>query len=386
MNFLVETKTEYTIQLVNILTPFLYEGFQSIYKEAIKIAKVNEELKIFQTFLRRIPNWNDTIKQAETKRILVESNCSDIMEDLLRAIIKANIMVLTNTPPDKKNKLKIDYVIKLDDFIHYSYIESAKAIFQNPFLFFHKYTPLELKRNQRETYEIIKTSIIEAIRKMLPINMILKEYLGQSFTESNINNIDNIDKIVSEQDKSRLMHLLRSDDFDNRIEYNLTKKKSSHKVSVADSDKKSRHIDSESEKTVINSEQKKRNNINIETSIQNTTEHITNTNMPIQTNKDLRLKGTRQFITGNKDSMYSESYIPQDNKKIIICDSYKTNMSGGNKKTIKLKQSKSSKTSETSIVASESNKYNSETSINQSENLGSIKNNKKKYIDREFNI
>jgi hypothetical protein len=376
MNFLVETKTEYTIQLVNILTPFLYEGFQSIYKEAIKIAKTNEELKIFQTFLRRIPNWNDIIKQAETKRILVESNCNDIMEDLLRAIIKANIMVLTNTPPDKKNKLKIDYVIKLDDFIHYSYIESAKAIFQNPFLFFHKYTPLELKRNQRETYEIIKTSIIEAIRKMLPINMILKEYLGQSFTESNINNIDNIDKIVSEQDKSRLMHLLKSDDFDNRIEYNLTKKKSSHRASVADSDKKNRHIDSESEKTVIKTEHK-------ETITQNTTEHITNTNMPIQTNKDLRLKGTRQFITGNKDSMYSESYIPQDNKKIIICDSYKTNMAGGNKKTIKLKPSK---TSETSTVASESNKYNSETSINQSENLRSIKNNKKKYIDREFNI
>ena len=172
------------------------------------------------------------------------------------------------------------------------------------------------------------------------------------------------------------MHLLKSDDFDNRIEYNLTKKKSSHRASIADSDKKNRHIDSESEKTVIKTEHK-------ETITQNTTEHITNTNMPIQTNKDLRLKGTRQFITGNKDSMYSESYIPQDNKKIIICDSYKTNMSGGNKKTIKLK---SSKTSETSAVASESNKYNSETSINQSENLRSIKNNKKKYIDREFNI
>lgn len=37
MNFIVETKNEYTIQLVNILTPLLYEGFESIYIETRKI-------------------------------------------------------------------------------------------------------------------------------------------------------------------------------------------------------------------------------------------------------------------------------------------------------------------------------------------------------------
>ena len=99
MNFLVETKTEYTYQLINIITPYLYEGFKSIYEEAKKISKKGEELKVFQTCLRRIPSWSaDTIK-AETKRISTDSNCSDILDDLLKAVIKANIMILTNTPP-----------------------------------------------------------------------------------------------------------------------------------------------------------------------------------------------------------------------------------------------------------------------------------------------
>jgi serine/threonine protein kinase len=49
MNFLVETKTEYTIQLINIVTPFLYEGFKSIYDESKKVSKSGEELKVFQT-------------------------------------------------------------------------------------------------------------------------------------------------------------------------------------------------------------------------------------------------------------------------------------------------------------------------------------------------
>ena len=43
MNFLVETKNEYTIQLINILSPHIYEGFESIYNESKKIIKKGEE-------------------------------------------------------------------------------------------------------------------------------------------------------------------------------------------------------------------------------------------------------------------------------------------------------------------------------------------------------
>ena len=54
MNFIVETKNEYTLQLVNILTPLLYEGFESIYIETRKIIKKGEicefHLNIFIDF------------------------------------------------------------------------------------------------------------------------------------------------------------------------------------------------------------------------------------------------------------------------------------------------------------------------------------------------
>ena len=42
MNYLVETKTEYTIQLTNILAPIIFEGITSIYEDAIKLA--NQEI------------------------------------------------------------------------------------------------------------------------------------------------------------------------------------------------------------------------------------------------------------------------------------------------------------------------------------------------------
>lgn len=230
MNFLVETKIEYTTQLINILSPYIYEGIQSIYNEAKKIAKKNEELKLFQTFLRKIPKWNQNIIDNETKRILKESTCGDILEELIKAVIKSNIMLLTNTPPEKKNKLKINYVIEIHVFIHNIYIESARNIFQNPFLFYHDYTSFELKKNQRDAISLIKTSIAEAIRKMLPLNLILKEYLGNSFTEAD-NDREEIDKHVSEKQKNKLIQLLKNENCSDN-NYSLSNSKSSAKQKI----------------------------------------------------------------------------------------------------------------------------------------------------------
>jgi hypothetical protein len=64
MNYLVETKTEYTIQLTNILVPLIYEGISSIYEDAIKVASQNEELKTFQIFLKKIPLFFSSILKS----------------------------------------------------------------------------------------------------------------------------------------------------------------------------------------------------------------------------------------------------------------------------------------------------------------------------------
>ena len=37
INFFVEKKNEYTINLVNVLSPLIYEGLTSIYTEALNV-------------------------------------------------------------------------------------------------------------------------------------------------------------------------------------------------------------------------------------------------------------------------------------------------------------------------------------------------------------
>jgi hypothetical protein len=223
-NFLLETKKEYTIRLVNILAPFIYEGFNSIYNDALKVAKEGSELKIFQNFLRRISKWNTDMINRESKRILNFSNSIDFLEDLVRAVIKANIIVLTNTSPDtsinfleKKQYMNVEF----NDFIHKCYIESAREIFNNPYLFFHKYPAIDIKRNQRDTLTLIKESIQEAIRKMLPVQHILKEYLGNNY--QNPKDID-VNSTISEVEANNLRNLVNKDLSKNNSQNNKLKK------------------------------------------------------------------------------------------------------------------------------------------------------------------
>ena len=215
MNVLVETNKEYTSQMINIVAPYIHEGIQSIYREAVKVSKPGEELKSFQVCLKQIVTWPKTIIESEKERIYNESNCASLLEDLLKAIIKSYILILTNTPPEKKHELKIQFTLEFNNFLHQIYIESAKAFYQNPFIYFHNNPPIEITRNQREALHIIKECIREAIRKMLPLNLILRAYLGDAYSESSVakaeQNIADIEKAVTEQDKTRVTALLEID-------------------------------------------------------------------------------------------------------------------------------------------------------------------------------
>jgi len=212
LNFLVETKQEYTTQLINILTPLIFEGLTSIYSEVLSISVPENILKNFQCFLQRIPKWNNDMIKRETSRIMNSTKSFSWLEDLIKATLKANIVVLTYNP-SFKNQVKVDSSlyqnIKIEDFIHKVYIECARELWNNPYLFYHLYQPIELKRNQRDTIILIKDCIKEAIRKLLPVKHILHIYLGEDVEPYEQNN--NFDETISEVDKNNLSKMIKKD-------------------------------------------------------------------------------------------------------------------------------------------------------------------------------
>ena len=215
LNFLVETKNEYTAHLITILTPLIYEGLQSIYKEAENVAQVNDILKIFQSFLRRVPKWNNDMIQKESDRIINNTRSSDWLSNLIKATIKAHTIVLMYNPNiSEGNQAKVDpkYYrdIQIPDFIHKVYIECARELYNNPYLMYNKYTPIELKRNQRDTMVLIKECIKDSIRKLLPVKQILENYLGEEL-ENKIIGEDNFDKNISAQEERNIDKLIKKD-------------------------------------------------------------------------------------------------------------------------------------------------------------------------------
>lgn len=179
-NYLTEIKKEYTIQLVNMLTPAIYEGINSIYEKVKGEAKNGEELKVFQGFLSKIPSWSEQMIIMEATRIKTVTPNSDILDDLIKAVIQSNILLLTSTDISEKHKVLKEFNLNLnyEKFIHNVYIEVAKTFYNYPFLFYHNVPALEIKKNQLKAHKLIKESIEEAIRKMLPLQLILKKYLG----------------------------------------------------------------------------------------------------------------------------------------------------------------------------------------------------------------
>jgi hypothetical protein len=168
-------------------------------------------LKVFQSFLRRIPKWSIEMIKQESDRIMNNSKSYAWLPDLVKATLKANMIVLTYSP-NLKNINKIDpnfyKNIQIQEFIHKVYIEVARELWNNPYLMYHSYPPIELKRNQRDTIGLIKESIKEAIRKLLPLKQILEIYLGEELEPDQLNDFD---KNISDAEERNIQKLINKD-------------------------------------------------------------------------------------------------------------------------------------------------------------------------------
>ena len=183
MNILVTVKNEYIIRIKNLLTKLIFDGLNSIYSKTREVSVDDDVLKVFQSLLKRVPKWTDEILNNEVIRIrgiLDLDNNFNLLNDLIKASIKAtyNIMIFgSDINFDIKNLLD---EFNFKDFVRNLYIECSREIYNNPFLFYHNSSPIEIKRNQREVLIIIGTAIEESIRKLLPIKNILDAYLNNN--------------------------------------------------------------------------------------------------------------------------------------------------------------------------------------------------------------
>ena len=202
VNSLHESKNEWGSRLLTIITPLIVEGFKSIFDESFMLCKTNNEidkhLMTFQNFISRIPKWNSSIIEKESKRIVSKSNCA-YLADLITCVHIIHLKLLTAVRAGTKQK-KIDIKIpKLDNFIHNIYIHAARQIYTNVYLFEINIPPLQIQKNHRELEIIIQECILRTVRDSIPIDEILRAYMDETMEE------DVIEEIKEEEIKEEII-------------------------------------------------------------------------------------------------------------------------------------------------------------------------------------
>ena len=103
----------------------------------------------------------------------------------------------------KQKKIDIN-IPKLDDFIHKVYINVARKVYKNTYLFEMKIPPLQSQKHNRELEIIVQECILNTIRESIPVEAILKAYMDETVEEDVTEEIkeEYVDEISKEPDSN----------------------------------------------------------------------------------------------------------------------------------------------------------------------------------------
>jgi len=190
--YLTESKNEFFNFLCEILTPNIYHGLCEMLEYSINMYNMLEErrkkdksinnpgiVNIFKMCLRDISTLNNLEIENEYKKIKQNSKCSEWFDELIKCTFKSHVLFLTYDPSIENSTYKDNEIynsISIKDFIHRCYVESSEYFLENCDVFIKK------SDRREKIYEIIKNCIHNSIRKTLPYNEILKEYMRINFT------------------------------------------------------------------------------------------------------------------------------------------------------------------------------------------------------------
>lgn len=182
-NILTESKNEWSILLMNYVTPHIMDGFRSIFNESVQLCDQNEEpekyLMTFQNLLTRIPKWNQQTIDLEKERIVKLCNCS-YLEDLVVCvhIIQMKILSCVRVGSETK-KLNID-IPDFGLFIHQVYTNVARKLYSSIYLFELEVSGLEKQKRNREFELLVQVCIMNTIRDRIPVEALLRQYIDES--------------------------------------------------------------------------------------------------------------------------------------------------------------------------------------------------------------
>ena len=168
---LLDAKNIYVNQLAEAMGPYMLRTIESLYEDTLE-AGSSKVLLRFQAKLREIPKWNtDLINQHA---VCLESKVP-YLGDLIAAAFVAYVKVMSSIKlrPDKPNiRLKLPTNAA---FVHKAFVNVARDFYEAP----------HMGQRPATEYAGLRAAVERTIRDMLPLQDILRAYLGSVVDNQN---------------------------------------------------------------------------------------------------------------------------------------------------------------------------------------------------------
>ena len=172
-----DARAEYTKQLCFFLVPAYFQFFIELLEKAKRESEPKKALWQFQTYLNEVHDWNMEKVQQEINKINTNCGC-DYLDDLLTAVFVAHTKVLTAIRlSSTKKKIEIS-VPKVDHFLFKVLCETSKLLWSSTYLFRDGISSVEKQQNYRTIEQIINDGILQAVRSLVPVKSILKDFVS----------------------------------------------------------------------------------------------------------------------------------------------------------------------------------------------------------------
>jgi hypothetical protein len=171
-----EARSEYTKQMASLIVPGLFTWFQNLWLR--NASDKQRSLSLFQGECEEVARWNQDRINDEVRALIERSSC-DYMEELMAAVFIAHTKILTAVRLSTKQKKLSITVPKLDHFLHRVFKESARCFWKTPFLFMESGSVVERQKNFLQAEQLLTDAIGTAVRGMLPVKQILKDYMEE---------------------------------------------------------------------------------------------------------------------------------------------------------------------------------------------------------------
>lgn len=179
-----DARAEYTKQLCVYLVPAYFQFYIDLLEKAkqLSIQEPKKTLWHFQNLLNDIHDWNNEKVNHEIHTIHTNC-CCDYLEDLLTAVFIAHTKVLTAIRINTTNK-KIDInVPKVEHFLFKVLCETSKLLWSSTYLFREGIPPIEKQQNYRTIEGLLNEGIVQAVRSLVPVKTILKDFMYGSSSQ-----------------------------------------------------------------------------------------------------------------------------------------------------------------------------------------------------------